>query len=177
MLDLQIHPAILNANLLQRKKRSVAMTEVTPESIRQFFEQAASAYGDAWKAQVQYYESLVRRNTKAFTDLADARVSSFREIREAKTFNQAFEANLAFEEKVREEFIALGEANTQSWEHLLDELKGIYTPAKEAAKAPAKEAAKAPAKKPAAKKTAVKKTPAKSTTKVPVKKETETKAA
>jgi hypothetical protein len=40
-------------------------------------------------------------------------------------------------EKVREEFIALGEANTQSWEHLLDELKGIYTPAKEAAKAPA----------------------------------------
>jgi hypothetical protein len=169
MLDLQIHPAILNANLLQRKKRSVAMTEVTPESIRQFFEQAASAYGDAWKAQVQYYESLVRRNTKAFTDLADARVSSFREIREAKTFNQAFEANLAFEEKVREEFIALGEANTQSWEHLLDELKGIYTPAKEAAKAPAK--------KPAAKKTAVKKTPAKSTTKVPVKKETETKAA
>ena len=157
------------------------MTEVTPESIRQFFEQAATAYGDAWKAQAKYYESLVRRNTKAFTDLADARVASFREIRAAKTFNQAFEANLAFAEKVREEFIALGEANTQSWEHLLDELKGIYTPVKEAAKAPAKKApaktvAKEPAKKPAAKKAAAKKAPAKAA-KVPVKKESETKAA
>jgi hypothetical protein len=153
------------------------MTEVTPESIRQFFEQAATAYGDAWKAQAKYYESLVRRNTKAFTDLADARVASFREIRAAKTFNQAFEANLAFEEKVREEFIALGEANAQSWEHLLDELKGIYTPAKEAAKVPAKATAKTPVKKPAAKKTAAKKAPVKTAAKVPVKKETETKAA
>ena len=154
------------------------MTAVTPESIRQFFEQAATAYGDAWKAQAKYYESLVRRNTKAFTDLADARVASFREIRAAKTFNQAFEANVAFEEKVREELIALGEANTQSWEHLLDELKGIYTPAKEAAKkAPAKTVAKEAAKKPAAKKTAAKKAPAKTAVKVPVKKESETKAA
>ncbi len=140
------------------------MTAVTPESIRQFFEQAATAYGDAWKAQAEYYESLVRRNTKAFTDLADARIASFREIRAAKTFNQAFEANLAFEDKVREELIALGEANTQSWEHLLDELKGIYTPAKEAAKTPAK-------------KTAAKKAPAKAAAKAPAKKETETKAA
>ena len=152
------------------------MTEVTPESIRQFFEQAATAYGDAWKAQAKYYESLVRRNTKAFTDLADARVASFREIRAAKTFNQAFEANLAFEEKVREEFIALGEANTQSWEHLLDELKGIYTPVKEAAKAPASKASAKTAKAPV-KKTAAKKAPAKTAAKAPVKKESETKAA
>jgi hypothetical protein len=38
----------------------------------------------------------------------------------------------------------LQEENTKSWEKLVDELKGIYTPAKKAAKAPAK---KAPAKK------------------------------
>ncbi len=46
------------------------MTQVTPESIKEFFEQAAKAYGDAWKVQADYYDGLVRRNTKALTDLA-----------------------------------------------------------------------------------------------------------
>lgn len=126
------------------------MTQVTPESIKEFFEQAANAYGDAWKAQASYYEGLVRRNTKAMTDLADARIASFNEMRESQTFNQAFEANLAFEEKVREGLVALQEENTKSWETLVEELKTIYTPATEAAKAPTKKAAakpKAPAKK------------------------------
>ena len=109
------------------------MTQVTPENIKEFFEQAAKAYGDAWKVQADYYEGLVRRNTKAMTDLADARVASFNEMRESQTFNQAFEANLAFEEKVREGLVALQEENTKSWEKLVEELKGIYTPAKKAA--------------------------------------------
>lgn len=124
------------------------MTQVTPESIKQFFEQAAKAYGDGWKAQAKYYDGLVRRNTKAMTELADARITSFKEMRESSTFNQAFEANLAFEEKVREGLVALQEANTKSWETLVDELKAIYTPATEAAKAkgPAKKASKAKAK-------------------------------
>jgi hypothetical protein len=116
------------------------MTQVTPESIKDFFEQAAKAYGDAIKAQADYYDGLVRRNAKAMTDLADARVASFNEIRESKTFNQAFEANLAFEDKVREDLITLQEENTKAWEKLVEDLKGIYTPAKEAAKAPAKKA-------------------------------------
>ena len=122
------------------------MTQLTPESIKEFFEQAAKSYGDAWKVQAGYYDGLVRRNTKALTDLADARVASFNEMRESQTFNQAFEANLAFEEKVREGLVALQEENTKSWETLVEELKGIYTPATEAAKAPAAKA-KAPAKK------------------------------
>jgi len=120
------------------------MTEVTPENIKQFFEDATAAYTNAWKAQAEYNDGLVRRNTKALTELADARMASFKEMRDSTTFNQAFEANLAFEEKVREELVALQEENTKSWEKLVEELKGIYTPAKKAAKAPAK---KAPAKK------------------------------
>jgi hypothetical protein len=151
MLDLPPFADILTLILLQRKNRSVAMTQVTPESIKQFFEQAAKAYGDVWKVQAQYYDGLVRRNTKALTELADARIESFKEMRESSTFNQAFEANLAFEEKVREGFVALQEENTKSWETLVDQLKAIYTPVTEAAKAkaPAKKAskAKAPAKK------------------------------
>lgn len=126
------------------------MTEVTPDTIRQFFEQASKAYGDAWKVQAEYYDRLARHNMKAFTELADARLASFREMRDAQTFNQAFEANLAFEEKVREELAGLQEANTKSWEKLVSDLKGIYTPDREAPKkAPARKAAKAksPAKK------------------------------
>jgi len=135
------------------------MNQVTPESVKQFFEQATKAYADAWKVQAQYYEGLVRRNTKALTDLADARMASFNEMRESKTFNQAFEANLAFEEKIREGMVALQEENTKSWETLVEQLKSVYTPAQAAAKAPAKKAvkAKAPAKKAAKAKAPAKK--------------------
>ena len=76
------------------------MTQITPENIKDFFEQASKAYGDAWKVQTEYYDDLARRNMKAFTEMADARMQSFQEMRESQTFNQAFEANLAFEEKV-----------------------------------------------------------------------------
>jgi hypothetical protein len=123
------------------------MTQVTPENIKEFFEQAANAYGDAWKAQASYYDDLVRRNTKAMTDLADARIASLNEMSDSKTFNQAFEANLAFEESVREGLVSLQEENTKSWEALLEDLKGIYTPAAEAQAKKAAPKAKAPAKK------------------------------
>jgi hypothetical protein len=119
------------------------MTEVTPESIKQYFDDAAAAYSNAWKAQVEYSEELARRNTKALIELADARIASFKEMRDSSTFNQAFEANVAFEEKVREELVALQEENTKSWETMVEKLTTIYAPAKKAA-----------AKKPAAKKAA-----------------------
>jgi len=121
------------------------MTEVTPENIKQFFEDATAAYTNAWKAQAEYNDGLVRRNTKALTELADARMESFKEMRDSTTFNQAFEANLAFEEKVREELVALQEENTKSWETLVEEMTAIYTPAEKAAaqKKPAAKAKKA----------------------------------
>lgn len=117
------------------------MTQITPESIKNFFEQAASAYGDAWKARVSHDDGLAKRNVKALIDLADARVASLNEMRVAKTFNQAFEAHLAFEEKVREELGALQEAHTESWEQWGTQLKGIFTPSQVKAKAPLKKAA------------------------------------
>lgn len=110
---------------------------MTPESIKEYFEKASKAYADGWKAQADYLDGLVRRNVTCFTELADARVAAFKEMSEAKTFNQAFESNLAFEEKAREELAGLQEANVKSWETLIDNLKSIYTPAEEAPKAKA----------------------------------------
>jgi len=40
------------------------MTELTTESIKQFFEQAAKANTDAWTSQASYFESLVKRNSR-----------------------------------------------------------------------------------------------------------------
>jgi hypothetical protein len=135
---------ILAVILLQRKKTgALTMTEVTPESIKQYFDDAAAAYSNARKAQVEYSEELARRNTRALIELADARIASFKEMRDSSTFNQAFEANVAFEEKVREELVALQEENTKSWETMVEKLTAIYAPAKKAA-----------TKKPAAKKAA-----------------------
>jgi len=134
-------------------------TPMTPESIKQFFEQAAKAYADGWKTQADYLDGLVRRNTQCLTELADARVSSFQEMSEAKTFNQAFESNLAFEEKVREELVGLQEDNAKAWDSLVNNLKTIYTPSKAApkAKAAASKKAKAAAPKKAKDRTPVRK--------------------
>lgn len=111
------------------------MTDITPEAIREFFENAAKANTDAWTAQTAYFEDLIKRNTECFTHLGEERMESFKEMSEATTFNQAFESNLAFEEKVREELAALQEKNTKSWEALIGELTAIYAPADDKAKA------------------------------------------
>ena len=109
------------------------MTEVTTDTIKQFIDNATAAYGDAWKAQAEYSEGLMRRNTKALAELAEARIASFKEMRDSTTFNQAFEANLAFEENVREELAALQEENTKSWEAMTAKLTEIYVPTDKAA--------------------------------------------
>jgi hypothetical protein len=105
------------------------MTDLTAEKITEFFEQAAKVNTDAWNSQAAYFEALVKRNTECFKDLGEARVESFKEMSEATTFNQAFESNLAFEEKVREDLAGLQEKNTRSWESLLEQMTAIYTPA------------------------------------------------
>ena len=93
------------------------MSELTLETIQQYFESAAKANADAWASQTGYFETLVKRNTECFTELGEARVASLKEMSEAKTFNQAFESNLAFEEKVREDLSALQETNVRRGNH------------------------------------------------------------
>jgi len=121
------------------------MTQITPEDIKNFFEQAAKANADAWTAQATYFEDLVKRNTACFKHLGEVRMESFKEMSEATTFNQAFESNLAFEEKVREELAALQEKNIKSWEVLIEQMTAIYTltDSKSTAKAKAQAAKKA----------------------------------
>ena len=103
------------------------MTEIKQEDIKLFFENVAKANADAWTTQAEYFDALVKRNTECFKDLGDARTVSFKEMSEATTFNQAFESNLAFEEKVREELASMQEKNTHSWEALLEQMSNLYT--------------------------------------------------
>ena len=118
------------------------MNDLTLENIQQYFESAAKANADAWASQTSYFEGLVKSNTDCFAELGEARVASLKEMSEAKTFNQAFEANLAFEDLFSEELQGLQENNTKAWEALMDNLKAVYTPVTEAAKAPKKAAVK-----------------------------------
>jgi hypothetical protein len=119
------------------------MNDLTLENIQQYFESAAKANADAWASQTDYFETLVKRNTECFTQLGEARVASLTEMSEAKTFNQAFESNLAFEEQVREDLTALQESNIKAWESLMAQMKDIYVPAETSAPSKAPKAKKA----------------------------------
>ena len=116
------------------------MTDLTAENITEFFQKAVEANTRAWNTQVAYFEELVKRNTECFKNLGEARIASFKEISEATTFNQAFESNLSFEEKLREDLAGLQENNTKAWEVLIEDLTAIYTPPAKTAKAPATKA-------------------------------------
>ena len=116
------------------------MTDLTAEKIAEFFKEASAANTKAWNTQVAYFEDLVKRNTECFKTLGEARLASFKEIAEATTFNQAFESNLSFEEKLREDLGALQEENTRAWEALIENLTAIYTPAVKPADAPSPKA-------------------------------------
>jgi hypothetical protein len=102
------------------------MAELTAKKIQDFFETMNKANADAWSAHSSFFEELSKRNTTCFTDLAKARMQSFKEVADAQTFAQAFEANLGFEEKVREDLQTLHETNSAAWEALTEQLQGLY---------------------------------------------------
>lgn len=111
------------------------MYELKPENIQKFFEEVATANKDAWDEQVSFFNEMVKRNAECFTSLADARVTSLRDMGQAKTLEEAFEANNAFGNKAREELGYLQEDSVKAWDDLRHSLENIYTHVAEAAKA------------------------------------------
>jgi uncharacterized membrane protein len=105
------------------------MNDMTPDKIKDLLESAIKSNTSAWVAQSKYFDDLVKRNVASFSSLADARVKSLKEISESQTFNDAFEANVSYEEAVRDALKKLYDENTLAWDELQGELKTIYTPA------------------------------------------------
>jgi len=62
----------------------------------------------------------------SFATLSDARIESLKEIGESQSFNQAFEANIAYEQTVRDEFRRMREDNERAWIDLEKRLSEIY---------------------------------------------------
>lgn len=141
------------------------MADYTPEKMQEFVKNLGQASSEAWTTQSEFYQESLKRNVSCFSSLAKARMSSFKAMGEAKTFTQAFEANLAFEEKVREDLSSLQEENTAAWTALQTKLKNVYTFKDAQEVAAEKPKAKKAAKKPAAKKAEPKKAEAKADTK------------
>lgn len=102
------------------------MNDMTPDKIKDLLESAIKNNTAAWSAQSKYFDELLKRNVASFASLSEARVESLRKIGESQTFNEAFEANIAYEDAVREELKKLHEDSQKSWEALQEELKGIY---------------------------------------------------
>jgi cell shape-determining protein MreC len=105
------------------------MNDMTPDKIKDLLESAIKSNTSAWVAQSKYFDDLVKRNVASFAALTDSRLESLKKISESKTFNEAFEANVAYEETVRSALQNLYEENKKSWEVLQSELKTIYAPA------------------------------------------------
>jgi hypothetical protein len=102
------------------------MNDMTPDKIKDLLETAIKNNTAAWSAQSKYFDALMKRNVASFASLSEARVASLREIGESQTFNQAFEANIAYEDRVRDELKKLYDDTQESWEQLQDELESIY---------------------------------------------------
>ncbi len=103
------------------------MTAVKPEKINDVLEAAITNSSQAWVAQSQYFDELIKRNVASFTALSDARLASLKAIGESQNFNQAFEANLAYEHTLRQTLNQMHDENNEAWDTLQGELSTIYT--------------------------------------------------
>jgi hypothetical protein len=110
------------------------MNMLSTENAQQLIEGAAKSSARAIEAQANFFEDLLKRNTKVLSTLAGAQRNSFKELIGARTFSQAFEANLAFEASAREALQEAYEENQEAWEALRESLKSIYQPANETVK-------------------------------------------
>lgn len=126
------------------------MSKYSPENIQKLIKNVGSASSEALSTQASFYQSSMKRNASCFGDLAKARMTSFQEMAKSKTFTEAFEANAAFEQKVRDDLSALTEETTAAWKDLTSNLQELYTfkeEEEEVVAAAAKPKAKKPAKK------------------------------
>jgi hypothetical protein len=102
------------------------MTDVPPEKVKDLLESAIANSTNAWGAQSKYFDDLVKRNVASFSALSDARIESLKTIGESLNFNQAFEANIAYEQAVRAQMSKMHDENTLAWDDLQVELSTIY---------------------------------------------------
>jgi len=104
------------------------MTDTMSDKVNDLLESAIKNSAEAWDAQSKYFDDLVKRNVASFTALSAARIDSLTAIGESENFNQAFEANIAYEQSVRDALNKMHEENTRAWDDLQVELSAIYTP-------------------------------------------------
>jgi hypothetical protein len=104
------------------------MTDVTPEKVKDLLESTIASSAEAWEAQSKYFDDLIKRNVASFATLSDARIESLKTIGESHNFNQAFEANIAYEQAVHAQLKIMHDENTQAWDDLQAVLTTIYAP-------------------------------------------------
>ncbi len=112
------------------------MTDLIPEKIENFLQQTAQAATDSWAAHGRYYEGMIKRNSRCFSVLGEARMASFKGLSQSKTFSGALAVNQGFEKQARDELSQLRDDSAKAWEILQQDLKAIYSSTDEAAESP-----------------------------------------
>lgn len=112
------------------------MSDNTPDKVNDLLEAAINNSTQAWDAQSKYFDDFIKRNVASFATLSDARIESLKEIGESQSFNQAFEANIAYEQTVRDEFRKMRENNERAWNDLEAQLSAIYVATDNSEKSP-----------------------------------------
>ena len=102
------------------------MSDNKPDKLNDLLEAAINNSTQAWDAQSKYFDDFIKRNVASFSTLSDARIESLKAIGESQSFNQAFEANIAYEEVVRDEFRKMHEDNERAWNNLEMKLSAIF---------------------------------------------------
>lgn len=103
------------------------MTDSTPDRVKNLLEAAINNSTEAWAAQSYYFDDLVKRHVASFAALSDARIESLKAISESQTFNQAFEANIEYEQTVRKALEKMQAENAQAWTELQHKIAAVYS--------------------------------------------------
>jgi hypothetical protein len=102
------------------------MTDSTPDKVKNLLEAAIKNSTEAWAAQSDYFDDLIKRHVASFAALSDARIESLKTISESLTFNQAFEANIEYEQTVRKALEKMQVENAQAWTELQQKIAAVY---------------------------------------------------
>ena len=95
--------------------------------VKEMLENSVAQSSKAFELQNSFYQSFTQRQGEAWSQLADARVESLKEIATSSSLEEAFAKNTDFEKQTREGFEALHQANVQAFDELTNALKKLYS--------------------------------------------------
>jgi len=94
--------------------------------IKESIEKVAQSNKKAIELQMNFFETFSRRQAEALAELADARISSLKEMAGSDALEQAFAKNTQFEGEAKQRLEQLHGENIESFNEFSTTLKSLY---------------------------------------------------